>query len=137
MQSKIIDDLIQPSIFRFTLKQKFTFCKCWNLIFLQIDFFGKNCSLKMKRNAKTIQGSTSFLESKIDPEFFFCLSLRTLHSGDLLKYLTQVTHSGDLLKYLTQVTHSGGILKVSHSGDYLKYLAQVTHSRDYSSISFR
>ena len=35
-------------------------------LFWRFYFFWKNCSLKMKRNTKTIQGSTSFLESQID-----------------------------------------------------------------------
>ena len=77
--SKIIDDLIQPSIFRLNLETKIPifFLSVGISFFLRFYFFGKNCSLKMKRNANNIGYYLFFWSSNFTPSFF-CENCKTL-----------------------------------------------------------
>ena len=67
MKSKSIYYIIEPSIFRFTLKQKFRFCKCLNLIFCKLFFFVEFFFSIIEERFRVVP---LFQSPKLTPNFF-------------------------------------------------------------------
>ena len=91
-------------------------------------FFEKKCSLKIKRNTKTIQGSTLFGLVQIDPNLFW-LSLRTKFWSQSLGHKMLVTKfQSQNVSYKSLVTyfsHNNLVRNCSHKILVTKLKSQV------------